>query len=100
MHKDRINFTKNINCNISLEEIIKGYFDETMAIYDLIATYDNFSINSNVDDTTIYFNLIFDNKEDAFKLKKILNNRIITKYNRNFTCIVELKDNILCVNVN
>lgn len=84
MHCDRIEFTKNMNCNISLEELFKGYFDETMAVYDLVESYCNCKIKSCIDNR-FELTLVFKNKKDSLSAFNILKtNNIIYKYDRVF----------------
>lgn len=98
MQTDRINFIKNIDCNISLIDIFKQYFDEVMALYDLVGTCKDFTVKGDVEETII-FNITFTKDSDAKKLKSIIDNITITKYNRNFKCSVQHTNNTLCVNL-
>lgn len=98
--QDRISFTKSIDCDdISL--MIKDYFDEVMALYDLVGTYKNFNIKSNSDDTIdmIVFNLIFKTNEDSMQIFNMVNNAEIRKYHRTFKCDVQLNSNVLNITI-
>lgn len=98
MQTDRINFIKNIDCNISLIDIFKEYFDEVMALYDLVGTYKDYTVKGDVD-KSIVFNITFTNEDDALKLKDIIDNITITKYNKSFRCSVQHISNTLCINL-
>lgn len=97
MQVDRICFTKNINGNISLEEIIKEYFDEVMALYDLIGVYNNFSIEGSIENAKIRFDITFNSKKDATFIFSVVNGCVINKYNKLFKCNVQHIDNMLCI---
>lgn len=97
---NRVSFANNINFNVPIHQIIMDYFDELMTLYDLVCGYTNFKIEGNVGETSaISFNMIFDTRGVAESVSNMINNRIIYKYNRNFTCNTQhdINDNVLNV---
>lgn len=99
MQQDRIAFTKSINCN-DISHIVKDYFDEIMALYDLVGTYNNFYIKGDTDSgTTIVFSLIFETEEKAIQIFDTVNGHTIRKYGRTFKCDIQLNSNILCITI-
>lgn len=84
---NRLDFAKSIDySDTNIETAIKEYFDEVMALYDLVARYNNFSIQSNISNTDISFNLTFNNKKELNIFKNIVSETRIYKYNKIFKC--------------
>lgn len=97
--QDRITFTKNIDCN-DISHIVKEYFDEIMALYDLVGTYNNFSIKSDTCSTPfILFNLTFESEVDSIQILNVVNGTEIRKYGKIFKCDVQLNSNVLIVTI-
>lgn len=83
----RVSFASNIDFNVPIEHAIMGYFDELMTLYDLVCEYTSFKIEGTICDMeSISFNMIFDTKAIAEDVSGKLNNKSISKYNRDFVC--------------
>lgn len=85
---DRILFATSIGINVPIEVCIKEYFDEIMVLYDLMYSYKDFMIYGDIENSIITFRIECDNSI-IDRLKELLNNRSICKYNKQFICIAE-----------
>lgn len=65
---DRLQFVKSIGYDNFKESIVR-FFDENMALYNLVGEYKNINcITGNVDDKSITFDLKFNNVSDSNKM--------------------------------
>lgn len=78
-----------------IQDIIK-YFDELMALYDLIGQYGNIFINAN-NNNDISFDIIFKGYDDALKLYNVIQRKEVSKYGHIYIPILTLNYNILNV---
>lgn len=71
---DRLQFVQSIGYE-NFEKSIVRFFDENMALYNLIGEYKNINcITGNVDDKSITFDIKFDNISDSEKMCLIICN--------------------------
>ena len=92
---DRIQFVKSIEYN-DFEKSIVRFFDENMALYNLIGEYENIQcIKGNVDDKSISFSLKFNNKEDCEKMYFLICGEQICIYGRLYSIHTKITTNIL-----
>lgn len=82
----------------SIEKVkgsLANYFDQTMALYELVSSYNNIKICSESNDSIIVFNIIPKNKKYLKDLFDILNNKIITIYEITFRCECTINKSVL-----
>lgn len=83
---DRIEFVQSIDYE-NFEKSIVRFFDENMALYNLVGEYKNIGcITGNVDGSSITFDLTFNNKKDSKKMQAIIKDKVV--------CIFECKYSI------
>lgn len=82
---DRLNFAKSINHD-NFERNIIHFFDQTMALYNLIGARDDLDIsaNGNVEEKTIEFILLSDNNKEAKELYSLIEGHNIPIYGHNY----------------
>ena len=88
--KDILNFINSIGYS-NFKESVTTFFDENIALYNLIGNYNIIThnecptqIDGKIDRSSIKFILTFDNEEDAKKMHKIMNGSVINVFGRNF----------------
>ena len=82
---DRINFTKSINSD-DLATNVKLFFDQIMALYNLIGRYQGMDISTETDDSpSIRFIMVTESEEEANILYANLKDRIIPIYGHTYT---------------
>lgn len=74
---------KSIMVN-NFEEYIIRYFDETMALYDLVGTCENISVSSNHGSEAIKFDVLLSTEIEAVKLKEIIDFTTLTVYDKTY----------------
>ena len=96
---DRIDFTHKVKSNVSIEQIVRYYFDEIMSLYDVLGEYNDFNIQGNFSDA-ITFNVKFKTKREALTLMKANSNpRTINIYDRQFNWSFEHNGKEILVNL-
>jgi hypothetical protein len=83
-----------INNTDDIESIIQ-YFDEIMALYDVIDKYELININAN--NGNISFDIIFKGCDDAIKIFNVIQRKEVSKYGHIYIPVVSLNYNILNV---
>lgn len=92
---DRILFVKSIEYD-DFEKSIVRFFDENMALYNLVGEYQNIDcITGNVDGKSISFDLKFNNEEDSSKMYSIINDKEICIYGHLYSIRPTLKSNTI-----
>lgn len=92
---DRRGFMKSIKVN-NFEDYIVRHFDRTMALYDLIGSYDNIEISSNYDDPeSIKFDLLLSSNEEANRIKDVIDYTTLTIYDKTYTVISNVDANLI-----
>lgn len=86
---------KSIMVN-NFEEYIVRYFDETMALYDLVGTCENISVSSNQSES-IKFNVLLSSNEEAIKLKEIIDFTTLTVYDKTYNINSKLNDRLVYI---
>lgn len=85
-----------INNIDDIKDIIH-YFDEIMALHDLIVEYKNVDVNANDNNNHISFDVIFKGCDDASRLYNVIQRKEVSKYGHIFIPILTLNYNILNV---
>lgn len=93
---DRIEFTESMD--IDIEDDIK-YFNQIMAMYDLVGDYENIKVNTVNGNNCISFELHFSSNEIASKMESALKNHTITKFDKTYSVLTSLNDNIVNVSL-
>ena len=94
---DRRGFMKSIEVN-NFEDYIVHHFDRTMALYDLIGSYNNIKISSNYDDPeSIKFDLLLSSNEEANKIKEVIDYTTLTIYDKTYKVISNVDANLIAV---
>lgn len=94
---DRRDFVKSIEVN-NFEDYIVHHFDRTMALYDLVGSYDNIKISSNYDDPEfIKFDLLLSSNEEANRIKNVIDYTTLTIYDKTYIVISNVDDNQISV---
>ena len=95
---DIVAFSKSIdNDPVSL---VKDYFDELMAMYDLFGSYDGISITSSItDDQPISFWITFDSKTSAEEMSKIATDREIMICGKIYKISGKVKNNSVVITI-
>jgi len=97
---DRIDFTKSINANISIEQVVVNYFDEIMGIYNVLGEYSNFKLKGTFGEDGVSFELRFRKKKDAETLyDSIKSLKSIEIYDRQFNWNFEHNGKVILVNL-
>lgn len=91
---DRIQFTESLD--VCVDDEIK-YFNQIMAMYDLVVNYENIKVNTVNGNNCISFELHFSSEEIANKMEKILRNNTITRFDKTYSVLTESKLNIVNV---
>ena len=81
---DRVGFAKAITSD-NLEKNIQNFFDQAMALYDLLGSRDDLDINANGTDNgtkekDIEFILLTDSKDEANQLYEMIDGHTIPIY--------------------
>ena len=77
---DRLNFAKSINHD-NFERNIQNFFDQTMALYNLLGSRDDIDISANsTENKNIEFILLTDSKEEANQLYDMIDGHTIPIY--------------------
>ena len=92
---DRLAFVKSIGYN-DFEKSIVRFFDENMALYNLVGEYQNIDcITGNVDGKSITFDLKFNNQEDSETMYSIIYGNIICIYGHLYSIECKLNTNMI-----
>ena len=97
-----LEFTKNVPAE-RLAEVFKDYFEQHMAVYELIKGMEFLSINSiTVDKASIMYSVkILDENERNNLLSKLqVTSGKLTIYNREYTPHIFMNGDILCITIN
>jgi len=95
---ERIDFTKSIESQNFNRDVVV-YFDEVMALYDLVGDYEISSISSYNNSCNMNFNLLFSSEETAKEVERYLNNSEITIYNKTYNVVSNRMDNNIFLNL-
>ena len=94
--EDILNFINSIGYS-NFKESVTTFFDENIALYNLIGNYNIIThnecptqIDGKIDRSSIKFILSFEKEEDAKKMYNIMNGAIITVFNRVFHTVETL----------
>lgn len=87
---------KSIMVN-NFEEYIIQYFDETMALYDLVGTCENISVSSNQGSEAIKFDVLLSSENEAIKLKKIIDFTTLTVYDKTYNINSTINDKVVYI---
>lgn len=100
---DILNFISSIGYS-NFEDSVTTFFDETIALYNLIGDYNIIThnecpsqIDGKVDESSIKFILTFSNENDAIKMHDIMDSIPITVFNRTFHSIQTLNGSSIIV---
>lgn len=93
---DRRDFMKSIMVN-NFEEYIIRHFDETMALYDLVGTCENISVSSNHEAKSIKFDVLLSTKDEAIKLKQIIDFTTLTVYDKTYNINSTVNDRVVYI---
>ena len=93
---DRRDFMKSIMVN-NFEEYIIRHFDETMALYDLVGTCENISVSSNHEAKSIKFDVLLSTKDEAIKLKEIIDFTTLTVYDKTYNINSTVNDRVVYI---
>lgn len=94
---DHIDFIKSID-NDNLENNIKLFFDQIMALYNLIGVYQGMDISTEIDDTSsIRFIMVIDTEDEAKALYTALCDKIIPIYDHKYIARLSQTNNSLNV---
>lgn len=88
---DRLDFAKSITYD-DFENTIRNFFDQTMALYNLIGARDDIDISTITSDKSIEFIILTDSKKEAEQLYSSIENRHIHIYGKDY--IPELRNGI------
>lgn len=91
---NRVNFSKTINYN-NFEENIVSFFDQVMALYDLIGRNCDMNISTESDPTSIRFVLLADDDEEASLLYNNIRDKVIPIYGHKYKAELSKFDNSL-----
>jgi hypothetical protein len=94
---DRVSFTQGINYDNGVQPVLKGYFDDIMALYDLIGDRKDIHISTESSESSVRFNINLQSDDIAKELKDAIDNKLIRKYNHTFTVQSTIHDNRLNV---
>jgi len=97
-----IEFTKNVPAE-RLAEVFKDYFEQHMAVYELLKGIEFLSINSvTVDKASIMYSVkILDENEKNNLLHKLkVTSGMLTVYNRVYYPHIFMNGDILCITIN
>lgn len=87
---------KSIMVN-NFEEYIIRHFDETMALYDLVGTCENISVSSNHEAKSIKFDVLLSTKDEAIKLKQIIDFTTLTVYDKTYNINSTVNDRVVYI---
>lgn len=87
---------KSIMVN-NFEEYIIRHFDETMALYDLVGTCENISVSSNHEAKSIKFDVLLSTKDEAIKLKEIIDFTTLTVYDKTYNINSTVNDRVVYI---
>lgn len=96
-----LEFTKNVPAE-RLAEVFKDYFEQHMAVYELIKGMEFLSINSiNVDKASIMYSVkILDEKERNNLISKLqVTSGKLNIYSRDYTPHIFMNGDILCITI-
>ena len=97
---DRVEFMQSISCDkISFDQIIENFFDQLMALYDLVGSLsDDTDICAESYNDTIKFIILLDSDKDATDLYNMINDTLINIYGRSYrVSLIKRKNNSLRV---
>lgn len=99
---DRVEFVQSIpdsNDHETLKELILNYFNEVMLLYNLVGTCEDTSITKTDSDCCVAsFSVVFKTESEACKMHNIMNQFIITCYNKKY--IIHTKYSKKTVDIN
>lgn len=95
---DRLQFSESLGVNAETQ--IKEHFDEIMGMYNLFGEYEGISIKGSVSDSTISFDIIFKDHEEAKELGSGINGMCIKIYGISYTINSFYNSNIVTVILN
>ena len=78
---DRLDFVKSINHD-NFENTIRNFFDQTMALYNLIGAREDIDISSKEKNQDIEFILLTNSEEEAEQLYYSIENHSISIYGK------------------
>jgi hypothetical protein len=92
---DRLEFVKSIEYE-DFQKSIVGFFDENMALYNLVGEYQNINcITGNVNDKSITFDLKFNEIEDSEKMYSLMNGTSTCIYGHLYSIDCNLNNNTI-----
>ena len=96
---DRLQFVQSIEYNDFKKSIVR-FFDENMALYNLIGEYENINcITGNVNDSSITFDLKFNDEYDSKKMHDIIYDKSVCIYCHEYFIKCILNKNIININL-
>ena len=87
-----VDFAKSITYTDDFEKTIKLFFDEIMALYNLIGIKPVNISTIHEEPSSIKFALLANSEEEAKLLYKLTKDKIISIYNHNYIAELELMD--------
>ena len=94
-----VDFAKSITYT-DFEKTIKIFFDEIMALYNLVGANPR-NISTELEGpSSIRFNLLADSDEEAKMLYKLISDRIISIYGHTYKTELKMIDKTLIINLN
>lgn len=95
---DCIGFVKSMKYNDDFEPTVKTFFDEIMALYNLVGSSSPLNIcNEVIDPSCIKFTLLANSEKDAKIMYNLIQNRVLNIYGRVFEIEISLADKTLTI---
>lgn len=93
---DRVDFTKSIISEESIEDLIKNYFNETMALYNIVGEYDKrINIIHTHTNNIASFSITFKTKKEAKELYNVISGAKINIYDSIYKVHSDLAEKII-----
>lgn len=97
--KDTIDFLKNSIEYQNFEIAITRFFDEHMALYNLVGSCSTIqNINGIMNDSSIAFKLQFSSNEDAITMYNLIKDKIICVFGTRYKPVEILEESSIIVN--
>jgi hypothetical protein len=93
---NRIDFVQSIEGYEDFQKSIVRFFDENMALYDLVGEYQNIdNIKGNIEDQSINFDIKFKNTKDSKKMYLVIYGKTINIYGHYYLIDLLLNKDII-----
>lgn len=89
-----IDFAKSINCD-DFANRIRLFFDQIIALYNLVGRFSTIDISTDSDDTSIRFIILSESVDEAIAIYSVLDQRVVNIYKRQFITKITRNDKYL-----